>query len=164
MQERIHATRQAGDSISGTIECAISGLPVGLGDAMFGGVENHLAQILFGIPGVKGVSFGDTKTLGSENNDAFIVKDGKIRTATNHCGGVLGGITNGMPVVFRVTVKPTPSIALPQKTVQLSTMTETSITVGGRHDPCIALRAVPVVEAAAAIAIYDLLLENQHGR
>ena len=130
---------------------------------MFGGVENRIAQIVYGIPAVKGLEFGTTQHFGSENNDPFTMEDGVVRTVTNHCGGILGGITNGMPVIFTVSVKPTPSIGLPQQTVDLTTGENTTITVQGRHDPCIVPRAVPVVEAAAAIAIYDLILGNtQH--
>ena len=160
MQSAIAEVRKASDSIGGRIECAITGLPVGLGEPMFGGVESKLSQILYGIPAVKGLSFGDTMTLGSDNNDAFTWENGTVRTETNHCGGILGGITNGMPVVFTVSVKPTPSIALPQQTVDLHTGENVTISITGRHDPCIVPRAVPVVEAAAAIAIYDLILGN----
>ena len=160
MQSAIAEVRKASDSIGGRIECAIAGLPVGLGEPMFGGVESKLSQILYGIPAVKGLSFGDTMTLGSDNNDAFTWENGTVRTETNHCGGILGGITNGMPVVFTVSVKPTPSIALPQQTVDLHTGENVTISITGRHDPCIVPRAVPVVEAAAAIAIYDLILGN----
>ena len=160
MQSAIAEVRKASDSIGGRIECAITGLPVGLGEPMFGGVESKLSQILYGIPAVKGLSFGDPMTLGSDNNDAFTWENGTVRTETNHCGGILGGITNGMPVVFTVSVKPTPSIALPQQTVDLQTGENVTISITGRHDPCIVPRAVPVVEAAAAIAIYDLILGN----
>ncbi len=158
MQELIAQTRAKGDSVGGSIQCAVTGLPAGLGEPMFGGVENRIAQIIYGIPAVKGLAFGDTQTFGSENNDPFTLEKGQVRTSTNHCGGILGGITNGMPLLFTVSVKPTPSIALPQQTVDLSAMENTTITVEGRHDPCIVPRAVPVVEAAAAIAIYDLIL------
>ena len=127
---------------------------------MFGGVENRLAQILFGIPAVKGVEFGELYPNGSTNNDVFCMEDGIVRTRTNHCGGILGGITNGMPVIFSVSIKPTPSIGMQQKTISLSRMAEADLAVKGRHDPCILPRAVPVVEAAAAIAIYDLILGN----
>ena len=163
MQSLITKTRANRDSVGGKIECAITGLPAGLGEPMFGGVENRIAQIVYGIPAVKGLEFGSTQHFGSENNDPFTMEDGVVRTVTNHCGGILGGITNGMPVIFTVSVKPTPSIGLPQKTVDLTTGENTTITVQGRHDPCIVPRAVPVVEAAAAIAIYDLILGNaQH--
>ena len=163
MQALISQTRAKNDSVGGSIECAISGLPAGLGEPMFGGVENRIAQIIYGIPAVKGLEFGSTQHFGSENTDAFTMENGVIRTVTNQCGGILGGITNGMPVIFTVAIKPTPSIGLPQQTVDLTTGENTTITIQGRHDPCIVPRAVPVVEAAAAIAIYDLILGNaQH--
>ena len=163
-QAAIAAARTQGDSIGGMIQCAITGVPAGLGEPMFGGVESRIAQIVYGIPAVKSVSFGigeEAATLmGSDCNDAFAVADGKIVTATNRCGGILGGITTGMPVLFTVAVKPTPSIAKPQTSVSLSQMAQTQLQVKGRHDPCIVPRAVPVVEAAAAIAVMDMLLGN----
>ncbi len=160
MQEEISRVRQNGDSVCGDIECAITGLPAGLGEPMFGGVESRIAQIIYGIPAVKGLEFGEMRPYGSTNNDEFCIQDGQIRTATNHCGGILGGITNGMSVIFTVSMKPTPSISLPQQTVDLKNREETTLEVHGRHDPCIVPRAVPVVEAAAAIAIYDMILGN----
>lgn len=132
---------------------------------MFGGVENRIAQIVYGIPAVKGVEFGlgfgAAGLRGSRNNDDFCMEDGHVATETNRCGGILGGITNGMPVLFRVAVKPTPSISRPQHSVSLSGGAERELTVKGRHDPCIVPRAVPVVEAAAAVALLDLLLAPQ---
>ncbi len=164
MREQIAVARKSGDSIGGTIECAITGLPVGLGEPMFGGVESRIAQIVYGIPAVKGVEFGAgfdvSSMLGSENNDGYTVNNDNIQTLTNHAGGILGGITSGMPVIFRAALKPTPSISRPQQSVRLSAMAADSLIVKGRHDPCIVPRAVPVVEAAAAIAIYDLILGN----
>ena len=164
MREAIAAARAAGDSVGGLIECVATGLPAGLGDPMFGGMESRIAQIVYGIPAIKGLNFGSgfsgAYMLGSENNDAFTVKDGKITTVTNYAGGILGGITNGMPLVFEVAVKPTPSIAKPQQSVSLSAMEEKTLEITGRHDPCIVPRAVPVVEAAAAIAIYDAYLSH----
>ena len=160
MRERIASTKEQGDSVGGKIECAITGLPVGIGEPMFGGVESRIAQIIYGIPAVKGLSFGEILPTGSENNDAFLMKSGKIRTTTNHCGGILGGITNGMPVIFQVAMKPTPSISKPQQSFSLSKGVNQELVVKGRHDPCIVPRAVPVVEAAAAIAIYDMILGN----
>ena len=131
---------------------------------MFGGVENRIAGIVYGIPAVKGIEFGAGFSAafytGQNLNDAFIAENGVIRTETNFSGGILGGITNGMPVIFRVAIKPTPSIAAPQKSISLNAMENTTLTVTGRHDPCIVPRAVPVIEAAAAIAIYDLILGN----
>lgn len=162
MQEKIASVKRSGDSLGGIIECAVVGLPAGLGGELFDGVESKLSQILYAIPAVKGVDFGlgfaNSYHPGSKTNDAYTVKDGQVVTETNHCGGILGGITTGMPVLFRVGIKPTPSIAKPQKSVNLKTMEEVTLAVKGRHDPCIVPRAVPVVEAAAAIAIYDLML------
>jgi len=160
MQENITMAKENGDSIGGTIECAITGLPAGIGEPMFGGVESKISQIVYGIPAVKSITFGNTADLGSENNDGFVCKNGVLGTLTNHCGGILGGITNGMPVIFSVSIKPTPSIAKAQQTVNMKTGEITMLEIKGRHDPCIVPRAVPVVEAAAAIAIYDLILGN----
>lgn len=155
------------DSVGGVIECAAAGLPAGLGDPMFGGVENRLAAALFGIPAVKGVEFGEgfraAELRGSENNDPFTVEDGEIRAERNRAGGILGGITTGMPLVLRAAVKPTPSIGRPQKTVRLSAMEAAELTVHGRHDPCVAHRAVPVAEAVTAAVLLDMLLEGNHG-
>lgn len=164
MLEAIAQTKQAGDSIGGIVECAVVGLPSGLGGPLFDGLESHIAQVVYGIPAVKGVDFGyDLVAIdgkGSFCNDAYILNNGKVTTATNHCGGILGGISNGMPLIFKAYFKPTPSIAKPQRSVNLKTMEEVTIEIKGRHDPCIVPRAVPVVEAAAAIAIYDLILGN----
>lgn len=155
------------DSVGGVIECAATGLPPGLGEPMFGGVENCLAAALFGIPAVKGVEFGEgfraAELRGSENNDPFTLEDGKIRAETNRAGGILGGITTGMPLVLRAAVKPTPSIGKAQKTVRLSRLEAAELTVHGRHDPCVAHRAVPVVEAVTAAVLLDMLLEGNHG-
>ena len=162
MRQHIAAARKDADSVGGMVECAITGLPAGLGDPMFGGMESRIAQIIYGIPAVKSVSFGIGETVvsirGSVNNDDFTVENGHIRTVTNHCGGILGGITNGMPLIFNVALKPTPSIAKEQQSISLSRMEVTTLQVKGRHDPCIVPRAVPVIEAAAAIAIYDAYL------
>ena len=159
MRETIAAYRKDGDSIGGTISCCVTGLPAGLGDPMFGGMESRIAQIVYGIPAVKGLEFGSGFSAaalpGSENNDSYTLSGGTVRTTTNHAGGILGGITNGMPLSFRVAIKPTPSIAKPQQTVSFSCGTEEQLLIKGRHDPCIVPRAVPVVEAAAAIAVYD---------
>ena len=162
MKQRIQKAKDSGDSVGGVIQCVISGVPAGVGGPMFDGVESHIAQIVYGIPAVKGVEFGEgfslTNANGSLVNDPYVLRHGKVQTETNYCGGILGGISNGMPIYFRVAIKPTPSIAKPQKSVNLQTMEEVTIAVKGRHDPCIVPRAVPVVEAAAAIAIYDLML------
>lgn len=165
MREAIAAAKAEGDSLGGVIECVVRGLPAGLGGPLFDGMESRIAAIVFGIPAVKGIEFGAgfsaAKLRGSENNDPFILRDGKVETEGNRSGGILGGITSGMPLCFRVAVKPTPSIAKEQRTVDLSTMEQTTITVGGRHDPCIVPRAVPCVEAAAAIAVYDAYLARE---
>ena len=161
MRKAILQAKEEGDSVGGIVECLVTGAPAGLGEPMFGGMENRLAAALFGIPAVKGVEFGagfGVATMrGSENNDPFTVKDGKLVTETNHAGGILGGITNGMPLVFRLAVKPTPSIAKQQQTVSLSKKQVEELVVTGRHDPCIVPRAVPVVEAVTALVLTDLL-------
>lgn len=161
MIKRISDALAEGDSVGGIVECAICGVPAGLGSEYFGSVEGALSSILFAIPAVKGVSFGAGAALadmrGSEANDAYTVTDGKIVTLTNNNGGILGGITNGMPVVFEVVVKPTPSISKPQQTVNLETLQPETVEITGRHDPCIVPRAVPVVEAAALLAILDIM-------
>ena len=149
------------------MECAAIGLPPGLGEPLFEGVESRLAAALFGIPAVKGVEFGAgfgaSRLHGSEDNDPFTMEDGRVVTTQNRAGGILGGITTGMPLVLRVGLKPTPSIALPQQTVSLSRQEDTPLVIRGRHDPCIAHRAVPVVEAVTAAVLLDLLLEGNHG-
>lgn len=166
MQDQINACAVEGDSIGGIIEGIAIGCPVGLGNPMFDGVENRLASALFGIPGVKGVSFGSgfdaAHMTGSVHNDPFdIDAQGRIHTLTNHAGGILGGITTGMPITCQVAMKPTPSISQPQQTVSLTERKPTALTVNGRHDPCIAIRAVPVVEAVFAIVLLDLILEEE---
>ncbi|MBQ1805964.1 MAG: chorismate synthase [Oscillospiraceae bacterium] len=165
MRAAIEAARTEGDSVGGVIECAVLGVPAGLGDPMFDGMENRIAAVVFGIPAVKGIEFGAgfaaAAMRGSEHNDAFALQDGRVVTKTNHCGGILGGITTGMPISFRAAVKPTPSIAREQESVDLDMMQIVKLRVGGRHDPCIVPRAVPCVEAAAAIAVYDALLSRR---
>ena len=149
------------DSVGGEIKCCITGVPVGTGEPMFDGIENRISQVIFSIPAVKGIEFGDGiwagAACGSEYNDEFDIKDGQIITKTNHCGGILGGMANGMPIEFTVYIKPTPSIARQQQSVNLKTMTQETINITGRHDPAIALRAVPCVEAAAAIALAGIM-------
>ena len=167
MTQTILEAKAAGDSVGGVIECAALGLQPGWGDPIFGGMENRIAQAVFGIPGVRGVEFGAgfsaARLRGSEHNDAFCLEDGQVRTKTNRHGGILGGITSGMPLVLRTAMKPTPSIARPQRTVSLSAGADTELVIHGRHDPCIAHRAVPVVEAVTAAVLLDLLLEGNHG-
>ena len=157
--------KAAGDSVGGIVECTVEGLNAGLGGAMFEGIDGAIANAIFGIPGVKGIEFGNgfaaAKLRGSENNDPFIIKDGKVATLTNNHGGVLGGMTSGMPLVFRVALKPTPSIYKEQRSVDLATMTPVDFTVRGRHDPCIVYRAAPVVEALAAFVVLDAILDDE---
>ena len=162
IREEIANARADGDSVGGLIECVVTGLPAGLGDPMFGGMEGRIAQIVYGIPAVKGLEFGSGFTgsylRGSQNNDSYTIQNGTIRTENNYAGGILGGITNGMPLVFQAAIKPTPSISKPQQSISLSRMETQTLEIKGRHDPCIAPRAVPVIEAAAAIAVFDALL------
>ena len=159
MQAEIAQAKADGDSVGGVVECVIDGLPAGIGEPMFGGLENLIARAVFAIPAIKGVEFGAgfaaARLRGSEHNDAFRVQDGRIVTETNRCGGILGGISTGMPVVFRAAFKPTPSISRQQDSVSLSRMENTTLVIHGRHDPCIVPRAVPCVEAVAAIAVLD---------
>jgi len=167
MERVIVAAHQAGDSVGGVVECMVQGFPAGLGGALFGGLESRLASILFAVPGVKGVEFGAgfsaARMTGGEHNDSFVAEGGQVKTASNRHGGILGGISTGMPLVLRAAFKPTPSIAKPQDSVRLSTGEAEQLHLRGRHDPCIAVRAVPVVEAAAAIALMDVWLE-ENGR
>ena len=162
MREAIAKARAEGDSVGGVVECVVRGLPAGIGEPMFDGLENQIARMVFAVPAVKGIEFGAgfaaAGLRGSENNDAFCVQDGRIETVTNNAGGILGGISTGMPVVFRAAIKPTPSIAKEQQSVNLNSMEPSALRIEGRHDPCIVPRAVPVIEAAAAIAITDLIL------
>lgn len=162
MRACIAELRAAGDSVGGIVECMIAGAPAGLGEPMFGGLENRIAAAVFAIPAVKGIEFGAGFKLaemrGSQANDPFMADNGRVITSSNNCGGILGGISDGMAIVFRAAFKPTPSIAAEQQSVSLSRMESAAIRVSGRHDPCIVPRAVPCVEAAAAIAIYDMLI------
>lgn len=162
MQADILQAREEGDSVGGTIQCAIYGLSAGLGAPDLNeNLEGELARHLFAVPAVKGIEFGDGFALaglrGSQANDPFCMEDGQVRTRTNRSGGINGGITNGMPVVFTVAMRPTPSISREQDTVDLSTGENARLSIHGRHDPCIVHRAVPVVEAAAALAIVEFL-------
>ncbi|MGG7178051.1 chorismate synthase [Clostridium paraputrificum] len=153
--------KHSGDSVGGVIECAVVGIDAGIGDPFFDSVESTLSHLLFSVPAVKGVEFGlgfDVADLyGSECNDEFYYKDDKIMTRTNNNGGILGGITNGMPIVFKAAIKPTASIIKKQNTVNIKEKTNDTLVVEGRHDPCIVLRAVPVIEAVTAIGILDLI-------
>ena len=161
MRAEVESARTALDSIGGTIECAVTGLTPGIGEPMFDGVEGVIAKAVFGVPAVKGIEFGKgfelAKMRGSQSNDPFVYMDGRVVTETNNCGGILGGITNGMPVIFTAAIKPTPSIAQKQRTVNLETGENTELEIRGRHDPCIVPRAVPVIEAVTAIALINLI-------
>lgn len=165
MRECIARAKADCDSVGGIIECRVLGVPAGLGDPMFDGMENRIAQAVFGVPAVKGIEFGvgfkAAALRGSENNDCFEIKDNKVVTGTNNCGGILGGITDGMEIIFRAAMKPTPSIAKEQNTLNLETGEQDVLKVGGRHDPCIVPRAVPCIESAAAAAVYDALLARR---
>lgn len=163
MEARIMAARDDFDSVGGVIECMVTGLPAGLGDPFFDSVESQVSHMMFSVPAVKGIEFGDGFALadlrGSQANDDFYyAADGTVKTKTNHNGGINGGITNGMPVVFRLVVKPTASISQKQRTIDTDTKEDCDLVIKGRHDPCIVQRAVPVVEAAAAWAVLDVLL------
>ncbi len=164
-EKTILSAKKSGDSVGGTIVCEVGGVPAGLGGALFAGAESELAAAVFAIPGVKGIEFGEgfaaTRLRGSENDDSFDVVDGRVVTKGNRHGGILGGRTSGMPLVFRVAMKPTPTVFKPLDSVDLATMKPTVCAMKGRHDPCIALRAVPVVEALAAFVIADLLLADE---
>ncbi len=162
MRQAILEAKNDQDSVGGSIECVVAGLPAGFGAPDFGrNVEGIFSQYLFAVPAVKAVAFGAgvgfSYMRGTEANDPFEVKDGKVLTKTNHAGGINGGITNGMPVVFEATLRPTPSIGLPQESVDLRTGEEVEIEITGRHDPCVVHRAVPVIEAAAALAACEVL-------
>lgn len=161
MRQEILSARSSGDSIGGTIECAILGVSPGIGDPFFDSVESTLAHLMFSVPAVKGIEFGKgfdiSKMRGSEANDEYYLENGNIKTKTNNNGGILGGITNGMPIIFNVAIKPTASIFKEQNAVNIVTMEETTLCIEGRHDPCIVQRALPVIEAVAAIGITELM-------
>ncbi len=163
MQDKILEAKVQADSVGGIIECAVTGVKAGYGSPMFDGIENIIAKNIFGVPAVKGIEFGNgfdcTLLKGSENNDSYRIKDGKIVTETNNSGGITGGISTGMPIVFKVAMKPTPSIGKEQKSVSLSKNENADLIINGRHDPCIVQRAVPVIEAVAAISILDIISE-----
>lgn len=162
MRSVINSAREAQDSVGGVVECAAVGVPAGIGSPMMEGLENIISQLVFSIPAVKGIEFGSgfdcTQLFGSENNDPFAIKDGEIVTLTNNHGGILGGISSGMPIIFRAAFKPTPSIARPQSSVDFKTLTEEQLVIKGRHDPCVVHRAVPCIEAAMNIALVSAFM------
>ncbi len=159
MRDAIVKARQEGDSLGGVVECIAINVPIGLGEPIFGALESDISRALFSIPAVKGVEFGSgfraARLKGSENNDPYAIKDGKVVTLTNNAGGILGGLSNGMPLLLRVAFKPASSIAKAQRTVDIESMNDSEIVVPGRHDPCVVPRAVPVVEAMVAVVLAD---------
>ena len=169
MYEKVEEARLEADSVGGVVECAVIGLPVGAGNPMFDGAENLIASLVFGIPAVKGLEFGAgfgvSALRGSQNNDPmYRDENGQVKTRTNNAGGILGGISTGMPIVWQMAVKPTPSIGRKQQSVDLDAGCDADLVVRGRHDPCIVPRAVPVAEAVCALALLDLILESQGHR
>ncbi|MDD3192302.1 MAG: chorismate synthase [Oscillospiraceae bacterium] len=164
MQQLIESCRMAQDSVGGVVECGVIGFPAGVGSPIFDGLENRLASLIFGIPAVKGIEFGAgfeaSRHFGSQMNDPFRLENGQIRTTSNHHGGILGGISSGMPILLRAAFKPTPSISRPQETVDFQKMEPTQLSIEGRHDPCVVPRAVPCVEAATALALLDAWMEK----
>ena len=165
MMDEIQAAREAQDSLGGIVECAAIGLPVGLGGPLFEGLESQIAQALFAIPAVKGVEFGSgfaaAGMRGSQHNDPYALREGRVVTLSNHAGGLVGGMTTGMPLIVRAAFKPTPSIGQKQRSVDLAHMEETELVIGGRHDPCVVPRAVPVVEAAVSLVLLDEMLSKE---
>ncbi len=162
MEEAIVAAKNSGDSLGGIVECVALNMPAGIGEPLFDALDADLAKALFGVSAVKGVEFGvgfkAAELLGSQNNDAFVMKNGKVESATDNAGGILGGLSSGMPITVRVAIKPTPSISKEQKTVDLSTMKDATLSVKGRHDPCVVPKAVPAIEAAVAVTLVDHLI------
>jgi chorismate synthase len=164
MEHAIVVAKKAGDSLGGVVECLALNMPVGVGEPLFDSLDADLAKALFGVPAVKGVEFGAgfgaSEMRGSENNDAFLLKNGKVATQTDNAGGILGGLSSGMPIMIRVAIKPTPSITKEQKTVNLKENKNASISVGGRHDPCVVPKAVPAIEAAVAVTLVDHMIRG----
>ena len=165
MKMEIESARRKGDSVGGVIECAVTGLPSGLGGPLYEGTEGRIASAVFAVPAVKGIEFGSgfssARMRGSDNNDGYRIREGRVAFESNSSGGILGGITTGMPLIFRTAVKPTPSIAMPQHSVDLERMEDTVLEIEGRHDTCIAVRALPVIEASCAIAVCDMILKEE---
>ncbi|MGN1168620.1 MAG: chorismate synthase [Acutalibacteraceae bacterium] len=163
MMQKILWAKKAGDSVGGIVECVITGVPAGYGDPIYDGIENRIASVVFGVPAVKGIEFGSgfdcALMTGTQHNDPFYLDGETVKTKTNNHGGILGGITSGMPIVFRAAIKPTASVAAEQTSLDIKTSQQVTFRVGGRHDPCIVRRAVPVMQAAAAAAIADFVLK-----
>ena len=164
MEEAIVAAKRSDNSLGGIVECIALNIPPGVGDPLFDTLDGDLSKAIFAVPAVKGVEFGigfkTAALMGSENNDAFLMKGGKVVTVTENAGGILGGLSSGMPVVIRVAIKPTPSIGKAQKTVNLSSMEDAELSVKGRHDPCVVPKAVPAIEAAVAVTLADHLIRG----
>ena len=164
MEEAIVNAKKEGDSLGGVIECLTIGMPAGIGEPLFDSLDADLAKALFAVPAVKGVEFGAgfaaAELTGSENNDEFLMEEGRVATVTENAGGILGGLSNGMPIIIRVAIKPTPSIAKEQKTVNLASMKNAALSVKGRHDPCVVPKAVPAIEAAVAVTLADHLIRS----
>jgi len=162
MEQAIIEAKKAGESLGGVVECATLNVPVGIGEPLFDSLDADLSKAVFSIPAVKGVEFGAgfnlTEMKGSEANDAFQIREGEVVTSSNLSGGILGGISSGMPILIRVAIKPTPSIEKEQQTVNLSTMKNAKLKIVGRHDPCVVPKAVPAVEAAVAITLVDHMI------
>jgi chorismate synthase len=162
IEEAIVTARKEGDSLGGIVECIALNVPVGVGEPLFDSLDADLAKALFDIPAVKGVEFGlgfrVAELKGSESNDPYIMQSGRVATSTDNMGGILGGISNGMPIMMRVAIKPTPSIGKEQKTINLSTMEDTNLSIKGRHDPCVVPKAVPAIESAVAITLADHMI------
>ena len=162
MEDAIVTARKEADSVGGIVECLVLNVPVGVGEPMFDSLDADLAKALFNVPAVKSVEFGlgftAAELKGSENNDPYIIQDGEVATATDNAGGILGGMSNGMPIMVRVAVKPTPSVGKKQKTINLSTMEDASLSIKGRHDPCVVPKAVPAVESSVAITLADHMI------
>jgi chorismate synthase len=165
MQQEILKAREEGDSVGGVAETIILNIPAGYGEPFFDSVESKISHMIFSIPAVKGIEFGQgfniTSMRGSESNDPYCIQDGNVFLKSNNNGGILGGITNGMPVVFRTAIKPTPSVSKLQETINVAAMENTTLQISGRHDPCIVQRAIPVIDAAGALVVIDLIMERE---
>jgi chorismate synthase len=164
MEQAIVEAKKEGDSLGGIVECVVVNMPVGIGEPLFDALDADLAKVLFAVPAVKGVEFGvgfgAAHLRGSQNNDAYVLKDGKVSTLTENAGGILGGLSSGMPILIRAAIKPTPSIAKQQNTVDMCTLENTTLSVKGRHDPCIVPKAVPAIEASVAIILADHMIRS----